>query len=109
MSLHTVAMPDMVTSAGGTASSVIRHFDDGWALSIFSTASAFTSTAVTVEVEHTSTGTNFVTLQSAGSNVFVNAAAAMVISPTPFRQLRLAHSGAEAAERTFRVRKMVIG
>ena len=108
MSLHTLSLGNMVTTAGGTASNAIPLTDDGWAVSIFSTAASFTSTSVTVEVEWTSTGTNFVTLQSGGSNVLMNPATAMVISPTPFFQIRMAHSGAEAAERTFHVRKMVI-
>lgn len=108
MPLISVKMPDMVTSAGGTASNAIGWFDDAWAITIFSTAASFTSTAVTVAVEHTSTGTAFVTLLSGDDSVLVTAQTARVISPVPFMQLRLEHSGAEAAERTFRVRKTIL-
>jgi hypothetical protein len=106
--LAVTRMPDMVTTAGGTTSNAIGIFDDAWAISIYSPATTFTSTYVTIQVEPTSTGTDFVTLQSGGSDVTLSSGAAMVISPLPFMQLRIVHDAAEAAARTFTVRKTIL-
>jgi hypothetical protein len=98
----------MVTSAGGTTSNAIGFFDDAWAISIYSPTTTFTSTYVTIQVEPTSTGTDFVTLQSGGSDVTLSSGKAMVLSPLPFMQMRIVHDAAEAAERTFTVRKTIL-
>jgi hypothetical protein len=98
----------MVTTAGGTTSNAIGLFDDGWAISIYSPATTFTSTFVTIQVEPTSTGTDFVTLFSGDDPVLLSSGAARVLSPLPFLQMRIVHDVAEAAERTFTVRKTIL-
>lgn len=108
MPLVLVALPSMTVSSGGTATNAIRQFDDAWALSIYSPNSTLTSTAVTISVEPTSTGTAFMTLQSAGADITLTSGKAMVISPVPFQQMRLDFGTAEAAERIFSVRKTVL-
>jgi hypothetical protein len=106
--LAVTRLPAMVTSAGGTTSNAIGLFDDAWAISIYSPATTFTSTYVTIQVEPTSTGTDFVTLQSGGSDITLSSGKAMVLSPLPFMQMRIVHDAAEAAERTFTVRKTIL-
>lgn len=108
MPIAVVKLPNLVTSAGGTASSPVSGFGDAWALSIASTDAIFTSTAVTVTVCMTTSGTDFVTLMSGDESVLVFPSANRIISPTPFMQLRVEHSGAEAAERQFHVRKTIL-
>lgn len=107
MPLALTGMPSMTTTSGGTISSVIRQFDDAWALTIYSPAT-LTSTSVTIDVEPTDTGTSFVTLQSGGTDVVMVAGKATVISPVPFMQMRVVCGAAEGATRTFRVTKTIL-
>lgn len=107
MPLALTGMPGMTVSAGGTTSSVIRQFDDAWALTIYSPAT-LTSTSVTIDVEPTDTGTSFVRLQSGGSDVVMEAGKATVISPVPFMQMRVVTGAAEATSSTFRVTKTIL-
>jgi len=98
----------MTVSSGGTVTNAIRQFDDAWALSIYSPASTFTSTAVSISVEPTDTGTAFIVLQSGGVDVVLTSGRAMVMSPVPFKQMRVEFSAAEDASRTFTVRKTIL-
>ena len=107
MPLALVGMPSMTTTSGGTTSSVIRQFDDAWALTIY-LPTTLTSTSVTIDVEPSSTGTSFVTLQSGGTDVVMVAGRATVISPVPFSQMRVVCGAAEGADRTFRVTKTIL-
>ena len=107
MPLALTGMPSMVTSSGATTSNVIRQFDDAWALTIYSPAT-LTSTAVTISVEPTDTGTSFVTLQSGGTDVVMVAGKATVISPVPFLQMRIVCGMAEGDDREFRVTKTIL-
>lgn len=97
----------MVTTSGGTISSLIRQFDDAQSLTIYC-PTTLTSTSVTIDVEPTDTGTSFVTLQSGGSDVVMVAGKATVIHPVPFMQMRVVCGAAEGAERTFRVTKTIL-
>jgi hypothetical protein len=103
--LAIAALPNMTVSSGGTATNAVGGIDDAWALSIYSPATTFTSTAVSIQVEPTSTGTDFITLQSAGTDVVLTSGRAIVISPVPFRQIRIGFGAAEAVGRTFTIRK----
>lgn len=107
MPLALRGMPDMTVANGGTTSGVIRQFDDSWAITVYSPAT-LTSTSVTIDVEPTDTGTNFVTLQSGGSDVVIVAGKATVISPVPFMQMRVVCGAAEGAARTFTVTKTIL-
>ena len=107
MPLALRGMPVMTTTSGGTTSNVIRQFDDAWALTIYSPAT-LTSTAVTIDVEPTDTGTSFVTLQSGGTDVVFGAGKATVISPVPFMQMRVVCGAAEGGQRDFRVTKTIL-
>ena len=107
MPLALTGMPSMVTSSGATTSNVIRQFDDAWALTIYSPAT-LTSTAVTINVEPTDTGTSFVTLQSGGTDVVIAAGKATVISPVPFMQMQILCDQAEGDDREFRVTKTIL-
>lgn len=98
----------MTVSSGGTVTNAIRQFDDAWAVSIYSPNSTFTSTSALVSVEPTDTGVSFVPLQSGGVDVTLTSGRAMVMSPVPFRQLRVEFSAAEDAPRTFTVRKTIL-
>ncbi len=105
MPLAIANLPNMTVSSGGTATNAVGGIDDAWAISIYSPATTFTSTAVSVQVEPTTTGTSFIILQSAGTDVVLTSGKAMVISPVPFRQVRILCGAAEDASRTFTIRK----
>lgn len=57
---------------------------------------------ITVEIEPVPGGSTFSTLSSGGSDITIPAGRAVVLTIVGFRQLRLASSAAEAADRTFR-------
>lgn len=95
----------MVIVNASSYSNAISVFDDATALTIFSPAS-LTGT-VTIETEPSSTGTNFVTLQSGGTDVTLSAGKATVLNKVGWRQMRLASNASEAAARPFPVTKAV--
>jgi hypothetical protein len=73
-----------------THSNAIKNFWDCTALTLF-----FTSSGVyNIFVENTDTGTNFLQLYSADVAVKTTGPGAMVISPAPFRQLKVQQSTA---------------
>ena len=95
-------LPDLVIANGGTTSSAIsaerlRYLDS---INIWGPA-ALTGT-VTVEVSYD--GTNYGTLQSAGSDVAVAATKVVTVLTGGFYGLRVKSDGAEGAARTFQVR-----
>lgn len=106
MAYDTVNMPSMLTTAGSTTSSAVKLFEDAFGLTIFAPA-ALDSTGNTIEVEPTSTGTAFITLQSGGSDIVFTQGKATVISPVAWRQMRIVGTAAESAARTFRLTKTV--
>lgn len=107
MALTVTGLPSMLTTAGGTTSNAVGHLDDAWGLTIYAPAT-LTSTSVLVEVEPSSTGTNFVALQSGGADVTFVAGKATVISPVPFRQIRVVCGAAEGGARTFTLTKAIM-
>lgn len=89
-----------------TVSNTISGFEDAFGLSIVAPAT-LTSTSVTLQVANsTSTGATFATLQSGGSDITLVSGKALVVTPIPFVQLRLAGNSTEAASRTFDVAKV---
>lgn len=108
MPLAVVGLPNAVIANGGTVSNAIRQFDDAWGLTIYAPATITSTSGVQVQVEPTSTGTNFVILQSGGVDVFAPQARATVISPVPFMQLRLVSSVAEGQTDTFVITKAIL-
>lgn len=98
-------LPPMVVVSGSSYSNAIKVFDDATALTIYSPA-ALTG-VITIETEPTETGSNFVTLQSGGTDVTLAAGKSTVINKVGWRQMRLASAGTEAAARTFPVTKSV--
>ena len=105
MPQHIVPLPPMVIVNGSSYSNAITLFDDASALTIFSPASL--TGVVTIETEPTSTGTNFTTLQSGGSDVTLPAGKSTVINKIGWHQMRLASAATEAAARAFPVNKSV--
>lgn len=92
MGQYTKKLPDIVYSGSSTDSPGITGFDDCDGITVFKT---LTSTAThTVQVSNTTESTaTFYDLQSAGSDItLANSRDAVVISPVPFRQLRLTTS-----------------
>jgi hypothetical protein len=87
-----------------TVSNPVGTLDDAWGLTIQSPT--FTASAVSVQVELTDTGTNFVTLQSGGADVLLPPSRATVISPVPFRQIKILSSNSETA--TFTLAKAIL-
>ena len=98
MALSIASLPSLVVTTSGS-SNAVGLIDDAYGITLYVTTT-FTSTSVTVQVEPTDTGTNFVILQSGGSNVVITSGTATVISPVPFRQIRLATNTNEATEKT---------
>lgn len=107
MPLIVCGLPSMLTTTNGTTSNAVGNLDDAWGLTIYSPAT-LTSTGVAVQVEPTSTGTNFVALQSGGTDVTFASGKATVISPVPFKQIRVVCGAAEAAPRTFTLTKAIL-
>lgn len=107
MALIVTGLPSMVTTAASTTSNAVGTIDDAWGITIYSPAT-LSSTSNAVQVEPTSTGTNFVALQSGGVDVVFEASKATVISPVPFRQIRIVGNAAEAGTRTFTLTKAVL-
>lgn len=97
----------MTIPSGGSTSNAIVDFDDAWGLTIYSPGTV-TATQFTVEVEPSSSGTSFVTLQSGGSDVTIPASKATVISPVPFKQMRITSSSAEGQDDVFTVTRAIL-
>ena len=106
MALVLVGMPSMVVPIATSTSNAIRQFDDAFAITLYSPT--LTSTTVQVMVEPTSTGSNWVVLQSGGTDVNIESLKGTVISPAAFLQMRIETGGAEAAARTFTVTKTIL-
>lgn len=71
-------------------SNYLQYVDDCEGITIFATTSSGVFTVQVSNVDTTSTGAGtFVDLQSAGSDVTLTAVNAAVISPCPFRRIRL--------------------
>lgn len=104
MPLIVRGLPSMTLTADST-SNAVGLIDDAWGLTIAAPAS-LTASQVTVKVELTTTGTSFVTLQSGGTDVTLTAGTATVISPVPFRQIRISSTATETA--TFRLSKAIL-
>jgi hypothetical protein len=100
MAFVTVDLPTATIASGTSTSNVIKDIGDAYAITIF-TPATLTSTGVTLGVEPSSSGTNFVTLQSGGTDVVLPAGRATIISPPAFKQLRIESSSAEGADRVF--------
>jgi hypothetical protein len=96
-------VPMVMTAA--TASNPVGAIDDAWGLTVVSPPS-LTASQVSVQVELTDTGTNFVTLQSGGVDVTLTANKATVISPVPFRQIQISSTASETA--TFQLSKAIL-
>jgi hypothetical protein len=96
----------MIVVSGSSYSNAIKIFDDATALTIFTPAS-ITSTGFFIEVEPTETGTNFVVLQSGGTDISLPAGKATILNKIGWRQMRLAAPTTEAGARTCAVTKSV--
>jgi hypothetical protein len=107
MALQVVGHKAMTIPSGGSTSNAITDFDDAWGLTIYSPVTV-TATMITVQVEPTSSGTSFVTLQSGGSDVTIPASRATVISPVPFKQMRVTSSSAEGQDDVFKVTRTIV-
>lgn len=107
MPLIVRGMPDLVIPST-VASNAVGTLDDAWGLTIYAPATITSTSGVQVQVEPTDTGANFVTLQSGGADVYVVANRATVISPVPFRQIRLLSSVTEGQTDTFTLTKAIL-
>ena len=106
MALQVVGHQSLTIPSGGSTSNAIVDFDDAWGLTIYSPVTV-TASQCYVQVEPSSSGTTFVTLQSGGSDVFMEAAKALVISPVPFKQMRITSSATEGQTDVFRVTRTI--
>lgn len=62
---------------------------------------------VSIQLEPTQDGTNWAILQSAGTDVTIQAGRALMIMEGAFKKLRLQAGGAVAADRIFQLRAVV--
>lgn len=106
MPQHIADLPTLQIVSGSSYSQAISIFDDATALTLF-TPATMTSTGLTIEVEPTSTGTNFVTLQSGGSDIVLPPGKATIINKVGWRQMRVGSLVTEAAGRSVPVTKSV--
>ena len=104
MAYSVSGMPSLIIPSGASTSNAIQDFGDAYGITIFSPATL--TDVITVEVEPSSSGTNFITLQSGGIDVTLPASKATVISPVPFLQLRLRSSSVEGQTDVFKVNKV---
>lgn len=112
MPRQVVDLPNMVTSAAGTNSSVITNLDDAVVIGIGMTTTTTSGTNIgTVQVEFTSTGTNFQPLgymTSGASAITVSSSQPVMLSNmVGFRQIRMAATGAMANGLTFQAVKQI--
>ena len=105
MAYHTVNLPSIVLTTSGSPSTgnALTDLTDIYAISIIGPAT-LTGT-VSIQVEPTSSGTTYATLQSGGVDVTVAAARAIVIAPFPYKQITLVSTATEDSPRTFRLAK----
>lgn len=113
MPYTVVDLPNMTTTAAGTNSSVITLLDDAAVIAIqMTTTTTSGANIATVQVELTSTGTNFAPLSyetSGASAVTVSSSQPVIISNrTGFRQIRMAATGAMASGLTFQAVKQIL-
>lgn len=98
-------LQDLTILSGATNSNAVGILDDTITLTIYA-PSALTGT-ITLQVEPSTAGTSFVALTSAGSDVTIGASKAVTIGNIGFRQIRVVSSGAEGADRTFKITKQI--
>lgn len=108
MPLIVTGLPSATIGSGGTTSNAVGLFDDAWGITVYTPATVTSTSGLQVQVEPTSTGTNFVILQSGGTDVFVPQNRATVISPVPFQQIRFVSSVAEGQTDTIKLTKAVL-
>jgi hypothetical protein len=108
MPLIVTGLPKAILPSGGTASNAVGLFDDAWGLTVYTPSTITSTSGLQVQVEPTSTGTNFVILQSGGTDVYVPQSRATVISPVPFQQIRFVSSVVEAQTDTITLTKAVL-
>jgi len=85
--------------AGQTTSEALRGCRHAQGVGIF--APATLTGTITVQVEPTDSGTDFVNETSGGTAVTIGASQHVTLMMSTFAQLRLKSSGAEAADRVF--------
>ena len=105
MAFNTALMPNLVFSSGGSNTNADTQLDDAYGLSLISPATAPGGT-VTIQVEQTSTGASFVNLQSGGVDVTLAGNRGIVLTPFPFRQIRLTLSVAATDAFTYTLAKI---
>lgn len=101
MPYTVVTLPSLTLLSGASTSSVLKDIGDFYALQIVG-STVMTSTSCNIQVENTSSGTTFFTLQSAGVDVEIFANKVCVLHPITFKQVRIVSPGAEGQNDTFR-------
>lgn len=106
MAFNYARLPNLVIPINTSTSNAVWPVDDAYGISLISPPT-MTSSVAYVEVEHTDTGTSFVTLQSGGTDVTIAAGKSLVMTPFPFKQFRVTTTANEAAARTFTAARVV--
>lgn len=88
MGVYVKSLPDFTFTGSSTVSNAIGGFEDCEGLNVYWSSSTGTTMTLQVSPDATSTAT-FGILQSGGADVTITAAESVIISPIPFRQLRL--------------------
>lgn len=98
--------PNLTIASGSSNSNAIELMEDAYGLGIQAPAT-LTSTMILVQVAMAaSSGATFATLQSGGTDVTITAGKALIITPIPYKQLRIQGSSAEGADRSFTTGKV---
>ena len=101
MAKRTVALSSLTIANGGTTSNALTQNDLKYISGVSIEGPSVLTGTVSVQVSLD--GTNFEELQSSGADVTVTAAKVLILEPLPVRGLRVISSGAEGAERVFKV------
>mgnify|MGYP001567411178 CR=1 FL=1 len=101
MGFHVKDLPDLTFTGTSTVSNAIGNLEDCEGLMVYWSSSTGTTMTFQVSPDATSTAT-FGILQSGGADVTITAAESVVVSPIPFRQLRLLATAASTGS-LFRV------
>lgn len=97
------AVPNLTIANGGTTSDVLEFGYCRLLRGLSITGPSALTGTVTVEISKGRSGTEWSTLQSGGADVTITAAKTTVIEPLIAGRLRLKSSGAEGAERVFKL------
>ena len=96
MAAQTINLPTQTLTTSAQTSSGLGGLDSTIALGLITLSTITSTMGVQVQVEQTSSGSNWAVLLSGGNTVYITSGNAIVINPFPYKQLRFGSSVTEA-------------